>query len=447
MSRFINKLKGAVTNAIDPSRPARILGYTDAVEAGLRAMGPRFAFDDWCNASGLTPDEQRDVALRVYERFFRRAMSDFQVKERERHDLGVVGHVLGLSAAEQHAAERNEVIQHLRDALSAAFADGVVGTEEAARLAAIVACAGLKLSEVTRGPLKNEASGLVRAAFSKAAERGQLEPSAWASIKTSSDRIGFDAADLCAAIAVPAHALVEHVFADASFDGVLTDAEERYIRWLLSELPLDQRHRDYSASQLNELLTLTRIRKGDLPVVNPCVVECRAGEIAHYQERARVRIVRQLASGRRVDEFQGVVVFTDYRFVFAGGTKNWALPYSKVLNCTATPNGFSLLCDGKGSGEYIVQRDGQRAFAILRAALAKANQRLVARSDESRNRNIARDVRQRVWQRYAGRCAECGATEYLEFDHIIPVAKGGSNGETNVQILCRKCNLRKSDRI
>jgi len=35
----------------------------------------------------------------------------------------------------------------------------------------------------------------------------------------------------------------------------------------------------------------------------------------------------------------------------------------------------------------------------------------------------------------------------LEFDHIIPVAKGGANTIDNVQILCRRCNGQKSDRI
>ncbi|MFN9970152.1 MAG: HNH endonuclease, partial [Phycisphaerae bacterium] len=58
-----------------------------------------------------------------------------------------------------------------------------------------------------------------------------------------------------------------------------------------------------------------------------------------------------------------------------------------------------------------------------------------------------RDVRQRVWTRYGGRCAECNANDYLEYDHIIPVSKGGSNNDANVQLLCRRCNLKKSDHI
>jgi len=64
---------------------------------------------------------------------------------------------------------------------------------------------------------------------------------------------------------------------------------------------------------------------------------------------------------------------------------------------------------------------------MYRVAVRKANQTIVVQ-DEKSTRHIPRDVRQRVWQRYGGQCAECGATEYLEFDHVIPVARGGSNG-------------------
>ena len=84
------------------------------------------------------------------------------------------------------------------------------------------------------------------------------------------------------------------------------------------------------------------------------------------------------------------------------------------------------------------------AYAVLEGAIALSNQTRLARDGALPSRFIPREVRQRVWQRYGGQCAECGAKQYLEFDHIIPVAKGGSNTDANVQLLCRACNLKKS---
>ena len=52
-----------------------------------------------------------------------------------------------------------------------------------------------------------------------------------------------------------------------------------------------------------------------------------------------------------------------------------------------------------------------------------------------------------VWQRDEGRCSKCGSRERLEFDHIIPLARGGSNTERNVQLLCEQCNRRKGGNI
>jgi hypothetical protein len=53
-------------------------------------------------------------------------------------------------------------------------------------------------------------------------------------------------------------------------------------------------------------------------------------------------------------------------------------------------------------------------------------------------------VRERVLA--AGECAYCGATDDLSVDHIIPLSKGGTSEEANLQCLCLLCNIRKGAR-
>jgi hypothetical protein len=60
---------------------------------------------------------------------------------------------------------------------------------------------------------------------------------------------------------------------------------------------------------------------------------------------------------------------------------------------------------------------------------------------------IPQDVMDKVWNRDGGRCVKCGSQENLEFDHIIPFSKGGATSYRNMQLLCKKCNIEKSNKI
>lgn len=63
-------------------------------------------------------------------------------------------------------------------------------------------------------------------------------------------------------------------------------------------------------------------------------------------------------------------------------------------------------------------------------------------------RMIPSFVKLEVWRRDKGQCVLCGNTENLHFDHIIPYSKGGSSlTAENIQLLCLKHNLSKSDKI
>jgi hypothetical protein len=71
----------------------------------------------------------------------------------------------------------------------------------------------------------------------------------------------------------------------------------------------------------------------------------------------------------------------------------------------------------------------------------------ILRPDSYRSRGIPSDVQKEVWKRDGGRCVKCGSDKNLHFDHIIPFSKGGSNTAENIQILCSKCNIKKSDEV
>ena len=89
-----------------------------------------------------------------------------------------------------------------------------------------------------------------------------------------------------------------------------------------------------------------------------------------------------------------------------------------------------------------------RLFYVL---LAEMVDRLNDPVDESvfspKRERIPDDVKVAVWRRDGGICAQCGSRNNLEYDHIIPVSKGGSNTLRNIELLCETCNRKKSNQI
>jgi len=119
--------------------------------------------------------------------------------------------------------------------------------------------------------------------------------------------------------------------------------------------------------------------------------------------------------------------------------------YEKIRQGIWTYNGIFLLVDA-----WTEKSNGRNVFKFkLRLAGDQSRQEL-SQGDFNleHTRLIPAEVKREVWKRDKGRCVICGSTENLHFDHIIPFSKGGSSlTAENIQLLCAKHNLQKSNRI
>jgi ribosomal protein L37E len=63
------------------------------------------------------------------------------------------------------------------------------------------------------------------------------------------------------------------------------------------------------------------------------------------------------------------------------------------------------------------------------------------------SRYIPKHVKEAVRLRDRDICQICyNTSEYMEFDHITPFSKGAPATVENIQLLCRKCNIKKRNK-
>jgi hypothetical protein len=79
--------------------------------------------------------------------------------------------------------------------------------------------------------------------------------------------------------------------------------------------------------------------------------------------------------------------------------------------------------------------------------------RACRRRSDADPRMIPAAVRRQVWERDRGRCTfvgdgghVCGARAGLEFDHVVPVARGGASTTSNLRLRCRAHNHHEAER-
>jgi len=118
--------------------------------------------------------------------------------------------------------------------------------------------------------------------------------------------------------------------------------------------------------------------------------------------------------------------------------------YEKIKDGIWSFNGIFKLVDS-----YQKQVNGRSVFKfILQLTDEKIKGLEEAVELETDARLIPSEIKAQVWKRDKGKCVQCGSKEHLHFDHILPYSKGGTSRDVrNIQLLCARHNLQKSDRI
>jgi hypothetical protein len=118
--------------------------------------------------------------------------------------------------------------------------------------------------------------------------------------------------------------------------------------------------------------------------------------------------------------------------------------YEKIKAGIWTYNGVFHLLDSW------LERSGRRHVFKFRLVAVEGDEDFSrpVTADIPHRRIIPTKVKIEVWSRDQGRCVECGSSDNLHFDHILPFSRGGTSiSADNVQLLCVRHNLQKSAKI
>ncbi|MEP6912361.1 MAG: HNH endonuclease signature motif containing protein [bacterium] len=236
---------------------------------------------------------------------------------------------------------------------------------------------------------------------------------------------------------------MERQLAFAAADGMITQEEETNFRnWQLAlNLPVELMRP--TLERLNYLRAITRIREGNLPVIKPQIhLHLESDEICHLDKDATYHRV----NAKSVTYVPGRLVATSKRLNFLSPLGGWDIQWKRIMRIEPNSRGIYLeLSTKKGNGHYDLA-DTLLAEAVI-TTVVRMNKRELVISASDLSRRIPHDVKVSVWQRDQAKCVQCGAPDYLEFDHDIPFSKGGANTVGNIRLLCRRCNLAKGNRI
>jgi hypothetical protein len=242
---------------------------------------------------------------------------------------------------------------------------------------------------------------------------------------------------------------IEEYFQKEMFDKVFVDQITNKLR-VLKVKPNEFQKIMSIISYYQSLLDLS---EGKVPIIK-VNVHLDSDEKAHFSIRATY--CKQNKSYKLIN---GRLIGTNKKMYFVANdgagslTINWnnvgkAEISSFYINNKNMPAINLMVMRGSGGGKYIIYNDIRYMKVFIDTLVRLWKRQLVTWKENKVTGSIPEHIKNEVFKRDNGKCVYCGYSgEYIEYDHKIPRSKGGQNTIDNIQLLCRKCNLKKGDRL
>ncbi len=401
----------------------------------------KFHMDEFVSRCGVSAKTAKVASESLYRCMCEKVLADGQISEGERRKLDSLRECLAIDSAYATSIENRSKEVRYHEAASRALADGMITQEEALELDRLRGKLGLSKDAAFEAIEQPTKDGYVARFRAMILDR-KITPSELEELRTFRHALALSESDARRLIRDDALKMYRQFFHQVIQDGDVSTDEEQKLNWLATEFGLNESDLRVYRDQLNEVKLFAGYRNGNLPRIQTRKL-LEGGELCHCD--IPCHFVWRTATISK--EAAGELALTSIRVIFTSATKSFSYSPAKIVDIQLYGDGLRIQTStSKGTGAYMVSNP-RELEAVLTGLVRKHKFLLSENYSSARSRHIPDDVKRAVWDRDGGRCVRCGSTDYLEFDHIIPHVKGGANTVNNVQLLCRRCNNCKSDRI
>jgi len=404
----------------------------------------QFSFSELVHKCEIDRREADSIACDIYASLCKKTLSDGVVTDDERKLMERLATALEIDEGASREIEEQARRDKYSDAVVSALADGSISVDEASELETLRRSLGISRidSQAVAEPHSRDA---YVALLKRAVRGGIVSEERKQEINRLKNTLGIADEQAAQFVKTMAMDLYSEVFTMAIQDGIVSQDEKQTLSWLQEEAGLADSVVMTYLQEIRNVERFAEYRDGRLPILKTRKI-LEGGETCHWEGPCGFRY----ETARSVLTVTGELIITSKQVLMTSPSKTVAFSPSRIIDLILHPDRLEVTTSSKqGSGHYFVS--SPRELEAILSGLARKHKFLLSESYSSAfTRHIPDEVKREVWDRDGGCCVRCstgGAGSYLEFDHIIPHAKGGANTINNVQLLCRKCNLLKGDRI